>query len=163
MNDRQLSVFPDINAMTGYVPSPLPSFRREMDRMFDDFFAPARQRSFSPAVGVVWPSVDLQETDQAYMMTAELPGMQMGDVHLKLRDNALTMSGEKRQQHAEGKEGRCYTERTYGRFERTIPFHAEIDADHVEARFKDGVLTVDLPKNPKARNQTRSIEIKPQA
>ena len=55
-----------------------------------------------------------------------------------------------------------YTERSFGRFERMVPLDAEVDADKVEARFRNGVLTVTLPKNPKAQDKTRRIEIRPQ-
>jgi HSP20 family protein len=91
-----------------------------------------------------------------------LPGLERKDVELTLRDNALVLSGEKRQEHAEAEGGRTYTERAYGRFERVIPLEAEVDADRVEAVFKNGVLTVAVPKNPKAQDKSRRIEIRPQ-
>jgi HSP20 family protein len=87
----------------------------------------------------------------------------MKDVEVGLRDNVLTLTGEKRQEHKEGDGGRAYVERSYGRFERAIPLDLEVDADKVEATFKNGVLTVSLPKNPQARDKTRKIEIKPQS
>ena len=94
------------------------------------------------------------------MVTAELPGIDQKDIELDLSDNALTLRGEKRSERKEEQAGRRYSERSYGRFERTIPFAAEIDADKVEARCENGVLKITLPKNPKARDKTRRIEIK---
>lgn len=144
---------------------PFMNFRREMDRLFDDFFAPAEPRSFAgPGAGaaqaMVMPSLDVHETDQNYVVSAELPGIDPKDVELDLRDNALTLRGEKRSERKEEDGGRRYSERSFGRFERTIPLAAEVDADNVEARFENGVLKVTLPKNAKARDKTRRIEIK---
>lgn len=146
---------------------PFASFRREMDRLFDDFFTPAEARSFA-AQGTGggelagWPSLEVQETDQAFTVTAELPGIDPKDVELNLNDNALTISGEKRSERNEDDGGRRYTERSFGRFSRTIPFDAEVDADKVEATCNNGVLKITLPKNAQARDKSRKIEIKPQ-
>lgn len=80
-----------------------------MDRLFDDFFAPAEARSFATpaaATTTVWPSIDVNETDQAYTVTAEAPGLEEKDIELNLRDNVLTISGEKQQEHKEQGGGR---------------------------------------------------------
>jgi len=142
---------------------PFGAFRREMDRLFDDFLAPAEARSFAaPAQAqgqIVMPSIDVDETEQAYMVTAELPGIDQKDVELDLRDNALILRGEKRSERKEEDGGRRYSERSYGRFERTIPFATEVDADKVEAKFENGLLKVTLPKNAQARDKTRRIQI----
>lgn len=146
---------------------PFSSFRQEMGRMFDDFFAPAEPRSFGrPAMGfmgVAWPSLDISETPDAYKVCAELPGMDPKDVQIELKDNALTLSGEKSDERREEDGDRFWAERSWGRFHRTIPLPTEVDPDRCEASFKDGVLTVMLTKNPAARDKTRKIEIKPQA
>jgi len=143
---------------------PFHGFRREMNRLFDDFFAPVagEGRSFAGPAAVLTPSVDVDETEEAYVVTAEVPGIAEKDIELSLADNALTLSGEKRSEHEEESEGRRYSERSYGRFSRTIPFDAEIDADKVEATCANGVLKVTLPKNPNAREKSRRIEVKAQ-
>jgi HSP20 family protein len=143
---------------------PFTSFRRQMDRLFDDFLAPGEQRSFATGGdgARLWPSVDVTETDKAYHVTAELPGIDQADVEINLRDNALVISGEKRQETRDANGGRSYTERTFGRFERILALPDEVDADHVEATFKNGVLAITLPKNPKAQDKARRIEIRPQ-
>ena len=148
---------------TGLGRDPFASFRREMDRLFDDFFAPAEARSFaSPGMAehALSPSIDIHETEQAYKVAAELPGIDPRDVELDLRDNALTLRGEKRFERDEGEGGRRYTERSYGRFERTIALPTEVDADKVEASYENGVLKVTLPKNAQARDKSRRIEIR---
>ena len=147
----------------GFARDPFANFRREMDRLFDDFFAPLEPRSFAGAgmaERAVSPSIDIHETEQSYQVTAELPGIDPKDVELDLRDNALTLRGEKRSERTEGDGGRRYTERTYGRFERTIPLPTEVEADKVEASYENGVLKVVLPKNAQARDKSRRIEIR---
>jgi HSP20 family protein len=139
------------------------SFRREMDRAFDSLWRDFEPRSFLTAgatAAVAWPSVDVDETDAEYKVSVELPGMDEKDVQLQLRDNALTISGEKKSEREDKDGGRYYAERVYGRFERTIPFGAEIDADKVTAEASNGVLKVVLPKNAKAQDKTRTIEIR---
>ncbi|MDW6021545.1 Hsp20/alpha crystallin family protein [Mesorhizobium sp. BAC0120] len=142
---------------------PFLSFRQQMDRLFDDFFAPmeSQGQTLSLRAGG-WPSIDMHETDQAYEVEAELPGLEQKDVEVNLRDNSLLITGEKRNEHKEETGGRHYTERSYGRFERMIPFDVEVDPDKVEARFKNGVLSVKVPKNPKASSKTRHVEVKAQ-
>lgn len=161
MANRELSPWRGSSQLSRTGWDPFTSFRREMDRLFDDFLSPAEPRSFGEG-SLVAPSIDLEETKDGYKLTAELPGLQEKDVQLEVRDNALTLSGEKRSEHIEGEGQRTYTERSYGRFERTIPLGSDIDRDKVEATFKNGVLTVNLPRRPDAQPQTRRIEIRPQ-
>jgi len=162
MADRDLT--PWRGARTpGFARDPFTSFRREMDRLFEDFFAPAEARSFAaPGAGQrsVSPSIDIHESEQAYTISAELPGIDPKDVELDLHDNTLTLRGEKRSERTEDDRGRHYTERSYGRFERTIPLPAEVDAERVEASYESGVLKVTLPKNMQARDKSRRIEIR---
>ncbi|MFL5295628.1 MAG: Hsp20/alpha crystallin family protein [Phenylobacterium sp.] len=166
MANRDLTPWTGGRSLSPFGRDPFTGFRREMDRLFDDFFAPMEPRSFAGgnggALAALTPSIDLHETDQAYELTAELPGLEQKDVELTLRDNALILSGEKRQERNDEDGGRHWSERSFGRFERVIPLEGEVDADKVQAGFKNGVLKVTLPKNPKAQDKTRRIEIKPE-
>jgi HSP20 family protein len=142
---------------------PFFSFRSQMDRLFDDFFsdtgrfvAPAGRSFFGTAN---WPSIEVNETDTEYRITAEVPGLEEKDINLSLKDNMLTISGEKRSENQQDDKTRRVSEHFYGRFERTIPFDTEVDADKVAAKFKSGLLTVILPKNPKAQDKGRRIQI----
>jgi HSP20 family protein len=139
--------------------SPFLSLHREMNRVFDDFFRDFDMRLPMMGGGFNggWPHVDLAETDKEVTITAELPGMEEKDVELVLQDGVLTLRGEKRSE-TEDKD-RQFSERYYGRFERRIPLDAEVEADKAEARFKNGVLTVTLPKNPEAQPKARRISI----
>ncbi|HEV2364004.1 MAG TPA: Hsp20/alpha crystallin family protein [Caulobacteraceae bacterium] len=142
---------------------PFGSFRREFDRLFDNFLSPmspAEPRSFAADGGFSNPAIDVKETDKAYEVSAELPGIEQKDVQLDLRDNVLTISGEKREERSEDKGGRHWSERSYGRFQRAIPLPQEIDADKAEATCKNGVLKITLPKNPRAAEKSHRIEIR---
>lgn len=135
--------------------------RREMNRLFDDFFRGAdlmapfeRERTFTPSINVT-------ENDSAIEVTAELPGMEEDDIDLTLARQGLTIRGEKREEQEE--EGKNYytRERSYGYFRRSIPVPMDaIDQDNVEATFDKGILTVTLPKREEARSVTKRIEVK---
>lgn len=140
--------------------NPFLSLHREMNRLFDDVLRdfgrfPALRPS-SLAAG--WPSVEISETDKELKVTAEVPGLEEKDIEVLLADGVLTLRGEKRSE-SENKE-RQFSERYYGRFERRIPLGAEIEEDKVEAAFRNGVLTVTLPKSATAQSQVRRIAIK---
>jgi HSP20 family protein len=138
---------------------PFFTFRQEMDRLLDDFIMPG-DRGRGAQSGALQPSIELMENDKAYCVCVELPGLEMKDVQVDLSDNVLSISGEKRSEREKNENGVKYSERAFGQFERRIPLEAEIDADKVEAAFKNGVLNVRLPKNPKAQEKTRRIEVK---
>ncbi len=125
------------------------AIRREMDRLFDRFFEP-RWDEFE-AAGQWWPKLDLSETKDALVVKAELPGVEQNDVHVTLQEQALTIKGEKRSQKEEKDEQFHQIERSYGAFTRTLTLPTGVDAEKVVATFKDGVLTVTLPKTPAAK------------
>jgi HSP20 family protein len=140
--------------------SPFLSLHREMNRVFDDFFRDFDMRL--PTMGGAgfngaWPQMDIAETEKEVTVTAELPGMEEKDVELLVEDGMLTLRGEKRSETED--KSRQFCERYYGRFERHVPLGAEVQADKAEARFKNGVLTVNLPKNPEAQPKARRIAI----
>jgi HSP20 family protein len=105
-----------------------------------------------------WPSVEVAETDKDVRIVAELPGMDEKDVEVTVDDDVLTIRGEKKAE-MEDKERR-FSERYYGHFERRIPLPFEVEDDKAEASFANGVLTVTLPKSPKAETKTKRIAIK---
>jgi HSP20 family protein len=136
-------------------PNPFLALHREMNRLFDDAFRSFDIAPFSSqAMG--WPNVEVNETANEVKVIAELPGLEKNDVNLQLRDGLLTISGEKRSD-TEDKERR-FSERYYGRFERSVPVD-DVDQDNVEASFKNGVLTVTLPRLPAAEQKVKRIAI----
>jgi len=135
--------------------NPFLALHREMNRLFDDAFRSFDVAPFSSqAMG--WPNVEVNETGNEVKVIAELPGLEEKDVNLELRDGLLTISGEKRSE-TEDKERR-FSERYYGRFERSVRVD-DVDQDKVEASFKNGVLTVTLPKLPTAQQKVKQIAI----
>ncbi|KKZ87333.1 molecular chaperone Hsp20 [Rhizobium phaseoli] len=141
---------------------PFLSLHREVNRLFDDVFRgfgsglpPLRGAS---GFGAGWPSVEISDTDKAIKVTAEVPGLEEKDIEVLLDDGVLTLKGEKRSE-MEDKE-KQFSERYYGRFERRIPLGFEVKEDQVEATFKNGVLTVSLPKTEKAQSQVKRIAIR---
>lgn len=141
---------------------PFLSLHREVNRLFDDVFRgfdgglPSAGRASS--FGGNWPNVEISDNDKEIKVTAEVPGLEEKDIEVLLDDGVLTLRGEKRSE-TEDKD-RQFSERYYGRFERHIRLGYEIEEDEVGARFKNGVLTVTLPKTAKAQSQARHIEIK---
>ncbi|TFI57135.1 Hsp20/alpha crystallin family protein [Sphingomonas parva] len=128
--------------------NPIVGFRREVDRLFDDLF-----RGSLPSLGLggslaAWPNVELSETDREIRITAEVPGMSEKDVELLMEDGVLTIRGEKKSETEDKDRG--YSERYYGRFERRIALPSNVDEQGANANFKDGVLTVTLPKSAEA-------------
>jgi HSP20 family protein len=136
--------------------NPLLALHREMNRLFDDAFRSFDLSPFGSPMAMGWPNVELNETDKEVKVTAELPGLDQKDVAVELADGMLTISGEKKSE-TEDKE-RLFSERYYGRFERRIPVD-EVDQDKVAASFKNGVLTVTLPKSPTAQQKVKRIAI----
>jgi HSP20 family protein len=137
---------------------PLLSLHREVNRLFDDVF-----RGFGvPALAGLdhaagWPHVELGETDREIRVTAELPGLDEKDVEITVEDGALTLRGEKRSEVKDNDRG--YTERSYGRFERRIGLPRGVDRDIASATFRNGVLTVTLPKTEAANENVRRIPV----
>ncbi len=148
---------------------PFRSLRQEMDRLFEDFerdwgwprstfgIEPflRRELTFGGA-----PAVDVAESDKAYEITAELPGMAEKDVEVKLANGALTIKGEKLEEKEEKKKNYHVSERRYGAFERSFRLPDGVDAGKIEASFKNGVLKVTLPKTLEAQKPEKKIEVK---
>jgi HSP20 family protein len=143
--------------------SPVMAIQNEMNRMFDQFFDDPFTALSLPSlrsVAVFLPRINVSETDSAMLVTAELPGMDEKDVEISLENDTLVINGEKKTDVEEkGRNFHC-VERTYGSFHREIPLVSEIEAEKVEAVFKNGVLTVTLPKTPAAARQAHKILIK---
>jgi len=126
----------------------------EFDRMWSDFFG----TTYNPESCDWSPRVDIVETDKNFELMVEVPGLDRNDIRLKVDDQVLIMSGERKSE--EEKEGRSYrrVERTYGKFERRFRLPSEADLDKIEATYKNGVLTVSVPKSEKVAG--REIQVK---
>ncbi|MGE5305648.1 MAG: Hsp20/alpha crystallin family protein [Alphaproteobacteria bacterium] len=152
----------EVSVRRGEEPNPFMTLQREVNRLFDDMsrgfdLAPfgVADRFFDRGFGS--PNVEVSETNNEVEVTAELPGLDEKDVEVQLANGMLTIRGEKKTEI--GDKDRRFSERFYGRFERRIPVD-DIDEDKVTASFKNGVLTVTLPKTATASNKVTRIAIK---
>jgi HSP20 family protein len=150
---------------------PFGGLRRQIDHLFDDFqrgywHVPFRQGVLD--VEPLWrgevslgaiPAVDIKETDAGYEVTAELPGVAEGDIDVKFADGTLTINAEKHEEKEEKRANYFLSERRYGSFKRSFRVADGVDADKIEAAFKNGVLKVTLPKTAEARKKTKTIPV----
>jgi HSP20 family protein len=151
---------------------PFESLRREMDRLFEDFdrdfwLSPLRRSVLDVAPfrrgelkGTAAPAVDIVEGENAYEVTAELPGIDEKDIEVKLAGGGLTIKGEKHEEKEEKKKDYYLHERQFGSFERFFMVPETVDTDKIQAHFKKGVLTVKLPKKPEAIKPEKKIDVK---
>ena len=140
----------------------LDSLQGEMNRLFSNFFdAPAAGKGGNGNAGTRrWiPAMDLVETQDSFVLKADLPGMSEGDVNIELENNVLTISGERKTEHEEQHEGYYRLERATGSFSRALSLPEGIDADAVTAAFADGVLTVRIPKPAEAKPRRVQIGV----
>lgn len=146
----------------GYEWDPFMSLHREMNRLFDDAYrgtAPAvRGRLAGQGGEMIKARINVSETDKELRVSAELPGVKQEDINVSLDDEVLTIRGEKKVEETSDKENYHFMERSYGSFQRSLRLPFAVQADQVHADFKDGVLTVTLPKSPQ-QDRSRKIEI----
>ena len=137
----------------------LHSLQQEMNRLFNTFFdAPAPGHGGAGGGGRRWvPAMDLVETEDHFVLRADLPGLDEGDVKIEVEDNVLTLSGERRYEHEAKKDGFYRLERGSGQFSRSLTLPDGVDAGAIAATFDKGVLEVRVPK-PEQR-KPRRVEI----
>ena len=155
---------------------PLLGLRQEIDSLFDNFFSsfslgpfgrdrdlfdPFRKigAAVTPTRGFM-PSMDIRETDKEFRVSAELPGMDEGDIELSLTDGQLVIKGEKKEEKKSDDEGHHLMERHYGSVYRSLPLPDGIDEDSIEATYDKGVLAVTLKKNETKKKAVKNVKIK---
>jgi HSP20 family protein len=160
---------PSEPALAGEVWRPFEALRKEVDRLFDDFGDDFWRRPFRSLAGlerswaqkfVAAPPADVVETDKAYEITAELPGIDQKNIEVNVANGGITIKGEKKEETEEKKKDYYVSERRYGSFERYFSLPEGVDADKIEATFKNGVLKVTLPKTAEAQKPAKRIEVK---
>jgi HSP20 family protein len=137
----------------------LNTLQNEMNRLFNTFFD-----SPLPNGGAVgqrrWlPAMDLVETQDDFVLRADLPGLSEGDVNIELEDNVLTISGERKSEHEENKEGFHRVERAYGSFARSLTLPEGVNAEGIKASFDRGVLEVRIPKPEERKPRKVAISV----
>lgn len=147
---------------------PFLTLHREMNRLFDDVF-----RGFAPLGRIsnplvegqfAWPRLELSETEKAVTVSAELPGLSDGDVQVEIANGVLSIRGEKKAERShesklvDERYSKFVSERYYGSFERQIPLDG-VEEDKAQANFKNGVLTVTLPKSEQPNRNVKRVAI----
>ncbi len=133
----------------------LASLRQDMDRLWELNFAGRQQ-----AQGTWTPALDLFDEDEQLVAKVELPGITKESITVNYQDGVLTFSGERKADYAEGKEPDCYrAERATGRFSRDLALPVPVQADKIKATYKDGVLSVFMPKSEDAKPHKVEVSI----
>jgi HSP20 family protein len=136
-------------------------FAEEMERVFDNLgLGGGLSMRGSGLTPRAWaPPVEVFQRGDRLVVRADLPGLKKDDIHVEIEDDAVTIHGERRQEHEEHREGFYRSERSYGSFIRTIPLPERVEADKAEANFRNGVLEITIPA-PRHEERRRQLEIK---
>jgi HSP20 family protein len=144
---------------------PFRMLQQGMDNLIADVartVGPAESAGAGAGVGALLPAprINVEETDKELRVTAELPGVSEKDVRITLEDDVLVLSGEKRQEHEVDEGDMRVVERAFGQFRRALQLPFLPDPDKVTARYRDGILTVEIPKEEEQRSRSRQIEVR---
>ena len=131
----------------------LARIHEEVDDLFRSFFEPFEMPGFRQSR---WPAIDIAETEDAFEIKAEVPGCKAEDIDISVHGNVLTISGEKKEEVKEKEKGYRHIERSYGSFRRDFNLTSDVDPEKIDAKYKDGILDIKLPKSEK----TKPVKIK---
>ena len=121
-------------------------------RLFGDWSSPML------AQGTYWPALDVVEVEDSVTVKAELPGMKPDDINVSVQGNTLSITGEKKEETEEKKEGYYHSERRFARFRRDLLLPADVDSEKVDAAYKEGLLTITMPKTEAAK--AKAVKVK---
>src|SRR5207244_13059281 len=167
MNPRNLMPWTrgsDLQSRRMDEPGSFLDLHHQMNRLFDDFFR-GFDLPFSGQAGWQggWPHVELEETENEYKLVAELPGIDEQDIDITMSGGQLTLKGEKKAESTGGGNGNRYSERWYGKFQRSFELGPDADPDKVSANFRKGVLTITVGKRPEEKSQVKRIPVSAQS
>jgi HSP20 family protein len=137
----------------------LTSLQDEMNRLFNTFFDTPRPGGNGGTMRRWVPAMDLVETDDHFVLRADLPGLSEEDVNIEVEDNVLTVSGERKSEAQEQREGFYRVERSFGSFRRALTLPEGVDPEAVTAKFDKGVLEVRIPKPEQRKSRRVSIQV----
>lgn len=132
-------------------------FARRLPRLLDEVY---RDWPWAERARALRPAMDVSEDDARYTISVELPGSRKEDVQVELHEGMLMIRGEKKSQREEKQEQLRYVERCYGSFTRSFRLPPDADAEHLDASFQDGVLTIAIPKKKTEAARSRKIEVR---
>lgn len=139
---------------------PVSRLHQEMNRLFTDAFRGLESEEESGADFTFSPVVDVEQEDDKYEISVELPGVRMNDINIEMKEDVLLISGSKERKRTTGKGEQQRSERLYGTFQRMFRLPEDALEDQINARFSDGVLTVSIPRQEsRSRIESRRIEI----
>ena len=150
-------------ALVRWQPTALFDLRNDMNRVFDTFRSngpTSEAPSLAPSLAKWRPSVDIAENDDEYIINADLPGINREDLGVTVADGRLTLRGERRQVSEENSGSVHHVERVYGTFTRTFDLPGAVNADRIEATYRDGVLSVTVPKAEEAKRKKIQVSLK---
>ncbi len=133
--------------------------RSEMDRLLDAFLFGVPQKGGSWEEAEWLPAVDVAETNNEVVVNVEAPGMDPKEFDISLKEGTLTIRGEKKQEKVDGEEDYHLVERRYGTFTRSILLPQEVESDKISASYKNGVLTITVPKSEETKRKEIKIKV----
>jgi len=141
------------------IDSSIDSFKKDFDKMFDNFFS---LRPSSLLESNWFPNVDVTDEGALFSVKADLPGLNEKDINVTVDNGMLTISGEKKYENREESKDKCriITERRFGSFSRVIQIPGTIKSDKIKANFKNGVLSIEIPKEEPSVSNKINIEVK---
>lgn len=134
------------------------SLQDRINRMFDDAFSKGRDVA-DHAIGAWQPSVDIYETDNAVVITAELPGVKKDDIEIEVENNILSIKGERKEDHEVSEDNYYRRERVVGRFHRAFTLPVDCNHDAIKANFENGVLRLEIPKPEEKKPKKVAIQV----
>ena len=140
--------------------TPIEELRRDLDRIFDEMvpFTWWKEEGEENGLKLWAPKTDMTENEDQYLIHVDLPGIPKKDVKVSYKDNRLTISGERKKEEKEEKDNFLRKERYFGSFVRTFTLPVDVKEDNIKANFKDGVLTVTVPKAEVSKPKTVEID-----
>ncbi|MGK7904509.1 MAG: Hsp20/alpha crystallin family protein [Hormoscilla sp.] len=132
------------------------TMQRQMNRLFDDFFVNSGRDNGNLAFA---PAAELSETAEAYHLKLEVPGMDINDLDIQATAEAVSVSGDRKSQSKTSDNGMTRSEFRYGKFQRVIPLPGRINNSDVQAEYKDGILTLTLPKAEEEKNKVVKVKV----
>ena len=139
---------------------PFYSIQRSMNQMFDSFFHGNQFLDNLGSLSQTFLAVDIQDKGKKLIIKAEIPGMDIKDVDMRIHQNVLTISGEKKQESEDKSDNYYHVERSYGKFHREIRLPCIVEEDKIKAVYKHGVLKIELPKSQADVEKTKRIDVK---
>lgn len=135
----------------------LDELQREMNRLFDSAIAPTSHRNGTGQS--FFPSAELEEADDSYQLKLEVPGMSPDDLNIEVTAEAVSISGERKTENTSEENGTKRTEFRYGKFQRVIPLPGRVENKNVSADYKDGILSLSLPKAEEEKNKVVKVTV----